>query len=758
MRKNMHRKIKGRTVLALGLGFVMVREGSATTLRLVNYNIDDSDQGNNDNITGPDNGVGAIMQAIGLQTIRGDAQPIDVLTLEEMLDTNNNNITSTTLPALTNVLNSIYGAGTYAYSTTPDPTSGGTQFNGPSGLIYNTHTVQLLGATSLLYSGNSSDTNPRAPMRYELAPVGYGSGADFYMYVTHMKSGETSGDKSERGSEAANMRSDEATLPANSSVIYTGDFNSNPPEAEFTDLTAAGQGEAYDPENFSSSVQWFSDSTDDLEYRDDYALMTSNVLNDTGGMGYVSGSFQVFGNNGTTADFGKTNAAGNTSLNDLNTPSNPSYSTTILNDLMQPYGSDHMPVISDYSVFGVLPLPANWNLSTGGTWNASGDWASELVPNVAGETVNFAGGIAAPSTVTLDGAWTAGTVTFNNTNSYTLGAGTSGTLTLDNGGAGSAAITDFGGTHSILAPINLNATVVVTVNNAADAIQISGNVSGAGGVTTGGSGAVTLSGVNSYGGPTLVNSGLLVIGGAGSLPTNNNLTIGTGSSTGTVQLAAGTGPITASSLTINPGSTLDITNNSLVINFGSSADPVNTIVSELAAGYSGTSAWTGTSGTSGVITSSTAAAGAKSVSVGYLDGNIDTTDSAQVGPNQILVKYTLTGDTNLDGIVNFTDFATVLKNFAQPGTDWAQGNFTYNPNSPSVQGTNFTDFADVLANFLAPFPGGVAGGTLGGTIQPLSAGVEIQNTFAPIPEPASLSILGVGAAGLLARRRRAKGR
>jgi endonuclease/exonuclease/phosphatase family metal-dependent hydrolase len=336
---------------------VLAAPAMAATLRIAEYNIDCSDQGNNDAVSGSSAGIPAVIQAMGQHQLAGNAQPVDVLTLTELLDTNDNSITSSTLPALVNSLNAIYGAGVYAYDTTPDPTTGGTQFNGPSGLIYDTQAVQVISAEALPYSSN---TYPRAPMRYQLRPVGYGSNADFYVYVQHTKSGETSADQTERGEEAAAIRTDETNLPATASVIYTGDLNSSPPEAEFTNYTnptainSSGhivtQGEAYDPENFTTSTAYFSESTDDLEYRDDYELMTANVLNSTGSLGYVTGSLQIFGNNGTTAQDGETNAAGNTALSDL------SDSTTILNDLMQPYGSDHMPVVADYQI-EVSPIP-----------------------------------------------------------------------------------------------------------------------------------------------------------------------------------------------------------------------------------------------------------------------------------------------------------------------------------------------------------------------------------------------------------------
>jgi len=87
-----------------------------------------------------------------------------------------------------------------------------------------------------------------------------------------------------------------------------------------------------------------------------------------------------------------------------------------------------------------------------------------------------------------------------------------------------------------------------------------------------------------------------------------------------------------------------------------------------------------------------------------LIGNIDRPIARKVAPNQNMVKYTLVGDANLDGIVNFADFAVVLKNFAQRERTGRRANFEYAANSPSIQGTNFNDFADVLKNFLQAPP------------------------------------------------------
>ena len=95
---------------------------------------------------GVDGGPGlvAVLQAIGQEHLAGNAQPIDVLALEELNGTgaNANNATNATLEYVVTQLNDIYGAGTYAYDTVTDPTDAGDTGNGPSGLIYNTKTVR----------------------------------------------------------------------------------------------------------------------------------------------------------------------------------------------------------------------------------------------------------------------------------------------------------------------------------------------------------------------------------------------------------------------------------------------------------------------------------------------------------------------------------------------------------------------------------------------------------------------------------------
>jgi endonuclease/exonuclease/phosphatase family metal-dependent hydrolase len=333
---------------------------STTTLRIVAYNIEDDIDGN----TTPLPGLYQVLEGIGEEKVQGNVRPIDILGLEET--TSNADVE----PIVTN-LNSYYnGAAVYAESPYQGTQDGGnTDGNGPNALVYNTSTLNLLASVGIVTPEGSTNGVYRQPVRYEFQPVGdTGTTGIFYVYVAHTKSGTTSADATARGEEATIIRNDEANLPASASVIYMGDLNSAPPEAEFTNFTSptaknssgqtVTQGEAYDPANFSTSVQYFSESDTDLSYRDDYQLMTSNVLNDTGAINLVSGSFHVFANNDTTPSGGSVDSGSDTALNsDLVTDGGTFISaSTIYADLTT--ASDHLPVVSDYTISSTTGTPA----------------------------------------------------------------------------------------------------------------------------------------------------------------------------------------------------------------------------------------------------------------------------------------------------------------------------------------------------------------------------------------------------------------
>jgi hypothetical protein len=324
---------------------------SAEDLRIVTWNIDADTGGAVGAMGGVDGGPGlsAVLQAIGQEHLAGNAQPIDVLALEELNGTGTNSINAVnaTLEFVVGQLNGIYGAGTYAYDkvtdTTDDPGDTG---NGPSGLIYNTKTVEDISATPIGTVGSSGAA--RAPMLYNLAPVANPS-ASFYMYVEHAKSGTTSSDADRREVEATEVRASAATLGSSAHIIYAGDFNTTSSgEAGYQTMVASGVGQANDVanplNNWTSTSNYHSimtESATNLEYRDDFQFVSGNVLNASNGLGLVPNSYETFGNDGFTAFHAAVNAAGNTALSDL------SDQQTILNDLTT--ATDHLPIVADYA-------------------------------------------------------------------------------------------------------------------------------------------------------------------------------------------------------------------------------------------------------------------------------------------------------------------------------------------------------------------------------------------------------------------------
>src|SRR5262249_9015523 len=83
--------------------------------------------------------------------------------------------------------------------------------------------------------------------------------------------------------------------------------------------------------------------------------------------------------------------------------------------------------------------------------------------------------------------------------------------------------------------------------------------------------------------------------------------------------------------------------------------------------------------------------------------------------SDVLVRYTLTGDANLDGRVNALDFNALASNFGGSGSLWVDGDFNYDGK------VNALDFNAVATNF---------GQTLG--TAPLAS---------VVPEPASVLAL-----------------
>ncbi|HEY1922345.1 MAG TPA: trypsin-like serine protease [Tepidisphaeraceae bacterium] len=389
--------------------------------------------------------------------------------------------------------------------------------------------------------------------------------------------------------------------------------------------------------------------------------------------------------------------------------------------------------VSDSTNFinSTLQIAGTWSATGGGSWTTPGKWTSGNIPQFAGASATFGSSIGAASTVTLDDSWSIGTVIFSNTHSYTLAAGSGGTLVMD-GGTSTAAINDTTGSHFISAPVTLNTNTAIAVTNSGTSLQISGAIKGAGGITLSGSGNLVLDAANTYSGTTTVSGGKLIVAAANGLPNGNKLTIG---ASGKAQLATNTGGETLSSLTINTGGALDLTNNHLIITYTSS-DPAATIRGYLVSGYAG-GAWTG----NGIDTS----APTTGFGLGYADGNDGVVTGLSSG--QIEVKYTIYGDANLDGVVSGSDFTILVANLGKSVTAWDKGDFNYDG---VVSGADFT----LLASNLGKQASGADISLPASDLAALDAFASANNLMADVPEPGAGMILLAGAIGIAARRRR----
>ena len=141
------------------------------------------------------------------------------------------------------------------------------------------------------------------------------------------------------------------------------------------------------------------------------------------------------------------------------------------------------------------------------------------------------------------------------------------------------------------------------------------------------------------------------------------------------------------SLSIDPNATLDLTDNALIdwYAFANESAASTQMSNWLTTGYKG-GAWTGP----GIDSSVAAADLTHTTGIGWMDNGFDYSSISGLNPsyssflgvnfstnNQLLVRFTVDGDANLNGQVDNSDVNLWHAGFVHSRTEWVYGNFNY---------------------------------------------------------------------------------
>jgi fibronectin-binding autotransporter adhesin len=380
------------------------------------------------------------------------------------------------------------------------------------------------------------------------------------------------------------------------------------------------------------------------------------------------------------------------------------------------------------NTIGEVRASGSQHLTFTGTSNTN----SGKIDLLQGGTIEFTGPLSntASGLITGRGALMASSI--SNAGAMTFSAGFTDVFGAVTNVSGAKVTVTGGGTATFYDPFALPSGASVQTSASSTVVFLSA-VSGTGSFT-----GLGLKIFEAGGGPPSVLGSLdSVVGStrveAAAVVTANSFNENTVSLAGALLLDATGAASQTNSITIDPGGLLDVNNNQVIVSY-SGASPASLIRSYLVTGFDNGN-WDG----QGIDSSAAHNDATFRTALGYLDNGSNVT-----------IKYTYYGDSNLDGVVNTTDFQMFLDGLvAASGSSWSSGDYTYD--GKVDLGNDFNLF---LRGYLSQ---GNSLGELGPVVMAdsaLSQGQKAQ-LMALVPEPpaAGIAVLGAFCAGNLRRRK-----
>jgi len=440
--------------------------------------------------------------------------------------------------------------------------------------------------------------------------------------------------------------------------------------------------------------------------------------------------------------------------------------------------------------------PITWTGSSPtGSWGTTANWSGAASPNGDDVWAVFGANITSPLNVTLDGLsnWVVGTLRFDAPGNVTISSpARSMVFSASNSATGVGievnrlGLPGSNGSHAISTNISLAAPFTVNQNSTGD-FTISGTISGSRDLTKTGIGTLILSGPNTYSGGTTVSQGTLKVTATGSLGTGAvNVVGGTLSATGTIipavhvqsggtlaHSATGTVQVgksgTASAMTFDPGATYvarasgtgasqydrlvgygTTTISGANLNLGLLYDPrINdsyTLVKK---------AGTGTiSGTFAGLTEQALMLVANSVN--GKNHLLQITYAGGAGTDVVATARAPQGDGNHDGSVDGLDYNIWQNGYQQPGATFWTGDYNLDGSVDGLDYNAWQNMYGTLVNASDAFSRLGDGINLPGAagILATDTGPGVGTDLSATPEPATHTLVALGARAALRRRRR----